>query len=111
MTTLRRRMTEDMQVRSLSPQTQATYVQQVSLFARHFNRSPELLGPESASATTASWPTDTENRNWRGAESCWACRHPNHRLRKPARTIPSAMNNSPVLRCGNAQSVTKVACT
>jgi integrase/recombinase XerD len=46
MTPLRRRMTEDMQVRSLSPHTQATYVQQVSLFARHFNRSPELLGPE-----------------------------------------------------------------
>jgi integrase/recombinase XerD len=46
MTTLRRRMLEDMQVRSLSPQTQATYVQQVSLFARHFNQSPELLGPE-----------------------------------------------------------------
>src|ERR1700745_2789728 len=46
MTTLRRRMMEDMQVRSLSPQTQATYVQQVSLFARHFSRSPELLGPE-----------------------------------------------------------------
>jgi integrase/recombinase XerD len=46
MTSLRRRMTEDMQVRGLSPQTQATYVKQVSLFARHFNRSPELLGPE-----------------------------------------------------------------
>ena len=39
-------MTEGMQVRSLSPQTQATYVQQVSLFARRFNKSPELLGPE-----------------------------------------------------------------
>jgi integrase/recombinase XerD len=46
MTSLRRRMTEDMQVRSLSPRTQATYVQQVSLFARDFNLSPELLGPE-----------------------------------------------------------------
>jgi integrase/recombinase XerD len=46
MTSLRRRMTEDMQVRSLSPRTQATYVQQVSLFARHFNKSPEMLGPE-----------------------------------------------------------------
>ena len=46
MTSLRRRMTEDMQLRSLSPHTQATYVQQVSLFARHFNKSPELLGPE-----------------------------------------------------------------
>ena len=46
MTPLRRRMTEDMQVRNLSSQTQATYVQQVSLFARHFNKSPEILGPE-----------------------------------------------------------------
>src|SRR6202171_4944849 len=46
MTSLRRRMTEDMQVRNLSLQTQTSYVQQVSLFARHFNKSPELLGPE-----------------------------------------------------------------
>jgi hypothetical protein len=46
MTSLRRRMTEDMQVRNLSLQTQATYVQQVSLFARHFNKSPEILGPD-----------------------------------------------------------------
>jgi integrase/recombinase XerD len=43
MTSLRRRMTEDMQVRNLSSQTQATYVQQVSLFARHFNKSPEIV--------------------------------------------------------------------
>ena len=46
MTSLRRRMTEDMQVRNLSSHTQATYVQQVALFARHFNKSPEILGPE-----------------------------------------------------------------
>jgi transposase, IS6 family len=46
MTSLRRRMIEDMQVGNLSLQTQATYVQQVSLFARHFNKSPEILGPE-----------------------------------------------------------------
>ena len=46
MTPLRRRMTEDMQVRNLSLHTQASYVQQVSLFARHFGKSPELLGPE-----------------------------------------------------------------
>ena len=39
-------MTEDMQVRNLSPHTQTSYVQQVSLFARHFNRSPEELGRE-----------------------------------------------------------------
>src|SRR5260221_4485582 len=46
MTSLRRRMTEDMQVRNLSSHPQATYVQQVSLFARHFHQSPEVLGPE-----------------------------------------------------------------
>jgi len=46
MTSLRQRMTEDMQVRNFSPHTQASYVQQVSLFARHFNQSPEVLGPE-----------------------------------------------------------------
>jgi len=46
MTTLRRRMMEDMQLRNLSQHTQDAYVQQVSQFARHFNRSPELLGPK-----------------------------------------------------------------
>lgn len=46
MTPLRQRMTEDMQVRNLALNTQTSYVQQVSLFARHFNKSPEELGPE-----------------------------------------------------------------
>src|ERR1700693_4177340 len=45
-TSLRQRMTEDMQVRNLSPLTQSTYVLQVSMFARHFDRSPAVLGPE-----------------------------------------------------------------
>jgi site-specific recombinase XerD len=39
-------MTEDMQVRNLALNTQTSYVQQVSLFARYFNKSPEELGPE-----------------------------------------------------------------
>jgi site-specific recombinase XerD len=39
-------MTEDMQVRNFSPHTQNSYAQQVSLFARHFSKSPEILGPE-----------------------------------------------------------------
>ena len=51
MTSLRQRMTEDMQVRNLALNTQTSYLQQVSLFARHFDKSPELLGP-SRSATT-----------------------------------------------------------
>ena len=46
MTPLRLRMTEDMQVRNLSPRTQSTYLLQVSLFARHFGQSPALLGRE-----------------------------------------------------------------
>lgn len=46
MTPLRRRLIEDMTVRNLAPTTQATYVYQVSMFARHFGRSPETLGPE-----------------------------------------------------------------
>ena len=50
MTPLRQRMTEDMQVRNLSPHTQASYLQQVSLFARHFNKSPQQLGPEDIRA-------------------------------------------------------------
>ena len=50
MTSLRLRMTEDMQVRNLALNTQMSYVQQVSLFARHFNKSPEQLGPEDIRA-------------------------------------------------------------
>ena len=50
MTTLRQRMTEDMQIRNLSVHTQASYKQQVSQFARYFNKSPELLGPEEIRA-------------------------------------------------------------
>ena len=49
-TILRQRMTEDMQVRNLSPQTQSAYIMQVSLFARHFNKSPAILGPEDIRA-------------------------------------------------------------
>lgn len=45
MTPLRQHMLEDMQLRNLSPQTQATYVEQVARFARHFGQSPDRLGP------------------------------------------------------------------
>ena len=50
MTSLRQRMTEDMQVRNLALNTQNCYVQQVSLFARHFGKSPEQLGPDDIRA-------------------------------------------------------------
>src|SRR5882672_2749083 len=45
MTPLRQRMLEDMQIRNLSGRTQETYLMQVSLYARHFRRSPDGLGP------------------------------------------------------------------
>jgi integrase len=43
-------MIEDMQVRRFSPRTQSTYVQQVSLFARHFHQTPQALGPREIRA-------------------------------------------------------------
>jgi site-specific recombinase XerD len=45
-TPLRRRMLEDMQIRNFAQNTQDTYLLQVGLFARHFAKSPEGLGPE-----------------------------------------------------------------
>jgi len=50
MTKLRQRMIEDMQVRNLALNTQRVYLEQVSRFARHFNKSPEQLGPEEIRA-------------------------------------------------------------
>ncbi|WP_254616766.1 phage integrase N-terminal SAM-like domain-containing protein [Burkholderia metallica] len=46
MTPLRQRMLHDMQIRNLAENTQKSYLLQVSSFARHFRRSPELLGPD-----------------------------------------------------------------
>jgi site-specific recombinase XerD len=43
-------MLEDMRVRNLSPRTQQIYISLVARFARHFRRSPELLGPEEVRA-------------------------------------------------------------
>jgi hypothetical protein len=50
MTPLRQRLLEDMQIRNLSVNTQRSYVEQVSRFARYFSQSPEVLGPEEIRA-------------------------------------------------------------
>ena len=50
MTDLRRRMTEDMQIRHMALQTQQTYLYQVGMFARYFKRSPAVLGAEEVRA-------------------------------------------------------------
>jgi len=43
-------MTEDMQLRNLALNTQISYLQQVSCFARHFGKSPAELGEEEIRA-------------------------------------------------------------
>jgi integrase/recombinase XerD len=61
MTSLRLRMLEDMQIRNLAVNTQESYVQQVSLFARYFHQSPERLGPEQIRAYQVYL---TKERKW-----------------------------------------------
>ena len=46
MTALRKRMLEDLQIRNYAPTTVAAYIRSVAEFAKHFGKSPELLGPE-----------------------------------------------------------------
>jgi len=60
---LRRRMTEDMTVRNLSPATQQSYISAVSKFSRFFGRSPDHLTLEDVRtfqvhlvAKGISWP-------------------------------------------------------
>ena len=46
MTSLRKRMIEELQLRNLSTATKECYLRTVERFARYFNESPERLGSE-----------------------------------------------------------------
>src|SRR5207248_8576031 len=46
----RTRVIEHKQIRNLAVNTQEYYTQQVSRFAKYFQKSPELLGPEQIRA-------------------------------------------------------------
>src|SRR5215470_6863926 len=50
MTPLRQRYVDDLRLRNKSPRTIETYVLRVAQFAKHFGRSPELLGGEQLRA-------------------------------------------------------------
>ena len=50
MSPLRRRMTEDMTIRNLSPATQRSYIHAVSRFSLYFGHSPDRLGLEEVRA-------------------------------------------------------------
>jgi site-specific recombinase XerD len=50
MTPLRQRFIDDLRLRNYARRTIDTYVSRVVAFARHFGRSPELLGPDEVRA-------------------------------------------------------------
>lgn len=50
MTPLRQRLLDDLQRRNYSPKTVSCYVAHVAQFARHFDRSPDLLGADEVRA-------------------------------------------------------------
>ena len=50
MTPLRQRLVDDLRLRNYSPRTIEIYVAHVARFAKHFGKSPELLGPQEMRA-------------------------------------------------------------
>ncbi len=50
MTTLRQRMIDAMDLRGFRPRTQVSYLRAVSLMARHYHRSPELITDQEVQA-------------------------------------------------------------
>ena len=86
MTPLRQRFIDDLRLRNYSPRTIEAYVAGVARFAKHFGRSPDLLGPEEVRAfqlhlleQQVSWSSSTRPcapcgsstaRRWAGRTTC-----------------------------------------
>jgi Phage integrase, N-terminal SAM-like domain len=73
MTPLRQRMIEDMRIRNFTEQTQTSYCQYVSQFARYFHRSPELLGPRRFAPISTTWRTTGSSRRARSSSPSGRC--------------------------------------
>jgi hypothetical protein len=56
MTALRKRMTEDMQLRNFSPQTQRTYLHHIAGLAQFYQTSPNIWTWRICANTRFTWP-------------------------------------------------------
>ena len=63
MTPLRQRFLDDLRLRNYSPRTLECYAAAVAQFARHFGRSPEVLGPEDIRNYQLHW-LQHEHASW-----------------------------------------------
>ena len=59
----RQRLVDDLRLRNRSPRTIACYVQAIVRFAKHFQRSPEQIGPEEIRAYQLHL-IDQEHASW-----------------------------------------------
>ena len=87
MTPLRQRMLEDMSIRNLTDNTKLSYVQQVSLFAKYFHRSPEKLGPQEVREYQVYL---TLNRKLSASSIGTACAAPSSRIFSATSPTPLA---------------------
>ncbi|MBK7978266.1 MAG: tyrosine-type recombinase/integrase [Deltaproteobacteria bacterium] len=60
---LRTRLVEDLRIRNYSPRTIRAYVSWIERFAKHFNRSPDQLGPTEIRAFQ-EFLVDTHKASW-----------------------------------------------
>lgn len=70
MTPLRQRMIDELRRRNYAEKTVSTYVTVVASFAKHFNRSPELLGADEVRAWQMLLRTSGASWSWYNVHTC-----------------------------------------